>query len=182
MGSLVVHAPRRRPTQREKERVVRRLQDACVDERLSPDTFARRLDLAFSARTRFELDRLLADIGEPSRPVLLAMRAVNALSARHGPARSRVAGAANAAARAAGDRRYEDDRPGARQRLRRRGRERLPASRDGRARRRRHVATVRCRLPQRHAPQRVARTAPIDARPGDELELGDCRFILDRAR
>lgn len=46
--------------------MVRRLRAARVDDRISQDTFARRLDLAFAARTRAELDWLLADLAEPT--------------------------------------------------------------------------------------------------------------------
>jgi hypothetical protein len=44
-----------------------------VDERLSSETFVGRLDLVYAARTRAELDRLVADLPEPTsaRRVLL---------------------------------------------------------------------------------------------------------------
>jgi hypothetical protein len=182
MESLVVHAPRRRPTQREKERVVRRLQEACVDERLSPDTFARRLDLAFSARTRFELDRLLADIGEPSRLAFLAMRAVNALSraachlaaAWREPRTLRLKLPATAGTKTIG-RATDCDLVVAGASVSR------------------HHATIElvddatwrlCDAGSLNGMRlngwRV--TGPIDVRPGDDLELGGCRFVLDRAR
>ena len=60
----------------ERERVVRRLQAARVDDRISHDTFVRRLDLAFTARTQDELDWLLADLAAPT----WATRAVAAAS------------------------------------------------------------------------------------------------------
>jgi hypothetical protein len=60
----------------ERERVVRRLQAARVDDRISHDTFVRRLDLAFTARTQDELDWLLADLSQPT----WATRAVGAVS------------------------------------------------------------------------------------------------------
>ena len=49
------------------------LRRACVDERLSSETFAGRVEMVYAARTRAELDRLLADLPEPSfvRRVLL---------------------------------------------------------------------------------------------------------------
>lgn len=60
----------------ERERAVRRLRAARVDDRISQDTFVRRLDLAFAARTRAELDWLLADLAEPT----WAARALGAVS------------------------------------------------------------------------------------------------------
>ncbi len=65
---------RPRPSAGDRDRAARRLRDACEHDRLSPDTFADRLDLVFSARTRDELDRLLADVVEagPLRRALLA--------------------------------------------------------------------------------------------------------------
>ncbi len=65
---------RPRPSAGDRDRAARRLRDACERERLSLDTFAERLDLVFSARTRDELDRLLSDVVEagPFRRALLA--------------------------------------------------------------------------------------------------------------
>lgn len=50
----------------DRERVADLLRRACVDERLSSETFVGRLDLVYAARTRAELDRLLADLPEPT--------------------------------------------------------------------------------------------------------------------
>jgi FHA domain/Domain of unknown function (DUF1707) len=150
MGSLVAHAPRRRPTQGEKERVVERLRDACVDERLSQDTFARRLDLVFSARTRAELDRLIADIGTPrlALPAAAGVMTIGrssdcdfvvsdpTVSRRHASIELVEAG-----------------------------------------------AWQLCDLGSANGSRlngwRI--TAATDVRPGDELQLGECRFILDRS-
>lgn len=57
--------PRPRPSAGDRERAARRLRDACEHERLSLDTFAARLDLVYAARSRAELERLLADVAEP---------------------------------------------------------------------------------------------------------------------
>jgi hypothetical protein len=60
----------------ERERAVRRLRAARVEDRISQDTFVRRLDLAFAAQTRAELDWILADLAEPT----WAARTVGAVS------------------------------------------------------------------------------------------------------
>jgi hypothetical protein len=64
---------RHRPSRRDRERIADVLRRACVDERLSSETFIGRLDLVYAARTRVELDRLIADLPEPTiaRRVLL---------------------------------------------------------------------------------------------------------------
>jgi len=67
----------------DKERVVRRLRDACVDERISQDTFSRRLDLVFSARTQDELEWLVSDLSEPTwvtRALVLSVEAASRLT------------------------------------------------------------------------------------------------------
>lgn len=51
-----------RPSERDRELVVGALRDSTVDGRISPDTFSRRLECAYSARSRGELDELLADL------------------------------------------------------------------------------------------------------------------------
>src|SRR5712671_2373729 len=75
-GSVVANSPspsRARPSRRDRERVADVLHRACVDERLSSETFIGRLDLVYAARTRVELDRLIADLPEPTiaRRILL---------------------------------------------------------------------------------------------------------------
>jgi hypothetical protein len=65
-----------RPSAVERERAADVLRHACAEERVSPDTLARRLDLVYAARTRMELDRLTADVAEPGpvrRAVLAAV-------------------------------------------------------------------------------------------------------------
>jgi hypothetical protein len=71
---------RRRSSSTDKERVARRLRSACVDERISPDTFSRRLDLVFSARTQDELDWLVADLAEPTWATRALVAGVEAAS------------------------------------------------------------------------------------------------------
>jgi len=64
--SLEVSSTVRRSSLGDRERVVRRLRSARVEDRISQDTFARRLELAFAARTQNELDWLLSDLPEPT--------------------------------------------------------------------------------------------------------------------
>lgn len=52
----------------ERDQAVRRLRDAAVDGRLSPDTFVARVDHALSARHRQALAEVLADL--PGSPVV----------------------------------------------------------------------------------------------------------------
>lgn len=71
-------APRvaNRPSRTDRERVAETLRRACVDERLSSETFIGRLDLVYAARTRSELDRLVADLPERSAARRLLFDAV----------------------------------------------------------------------------------------------------------
>jgi hypothetical protein len=57
---------RLRPSAADRERVAVVLRRACLDERLSVETFSARLELLYAARTRAELDRLLSDVPEPT--------------------------------------------------------------------------------------------------------------------
>jgi hypothetical protein len=66
VGLSLASPGRTRPSRRDRERVADVLRRACVDERLSSETFIGRLDLVYAARTRAELDRLLADLPEPT--------------------------------------------------------------------------------------------------------------------
>jgi hypothetical protein len=72
---LLVAAPPSRPSVGDRERVVRRLRDACEHEMLSFDTFTTRLDRAYAVRTRGELAEITSDIRDPSvlRRLILAM-------------------------------------------------------------------------------------------------------------
>lgn len=65
-----------RPSASDRQRVADALREACVEERLSVETLANRLDLVYAARTRMELDRLVADVVQPNvirRTVLAAV-------------------------------------------------------------------------------------------------------------
>lgn len=67
MASGLASQPGRvRPSAADRERVALVLRRACLDERLSVETFSTRLELLYAARTRAELDRLLSDVPEPS--------------------------------------------------------------------------------------------------------------------
>ena len=57
---------RLRPSAADRERVALVLRRACLDERLSVQTFSTRLELVYAAGTRAELDRLLNDVPEPT--------------------------------------------------------------------------------------------------------------------
>ena len=67
-ASPAAAAGARRPSAAERERVARRLRSACADERLSVETFAGRLELAYTAPTQAELDRLVEDLPQ-AQPV-----------------------------------------------------------------------------------------------------------------
>jgi len=76
--------PRPRPSAGDRERAARRLRDACEHEQLSLDTFAARLDLVYEARSRAELERLLADVTEPGivwRSILAGVSRLSQLTA-----------------------------------------------------------------------------------------------------
>jgi hypothetical protein len=80
-----VPMPSSRPSAGDRERVATRLRDACADERLSLETFAERLNVAYAARTQDELGRLTADLPEPrplSRAILLATEWLSRWTAR----------------------------------------------------------------------------------------------------
>ncbi len=66
MAPVLAAPGRARPSRRDRERVAEALRRACVEERLSSETFVGRLDLVYAARTRTELDRLIADLPEPA--------------------------------------------------------------------------------------------------------------------
>jgi hypothetical protein len=59
-----VAASRPRPSADEREQVVERLRGACADDRLSVQTFVARLESVYSVRTQAELALLLADLPE----------------------------------------------------------------------------------------------------------------------
>jgi hypothetical protein len=70
-----------RPTDAERERFVRLLRDRSVDGRLSSDTFAHRLDRVLGARSRAELEDVVADVRSPGIARRVALRTVTWCSA-----------------------------------------------------------------------------------------------------
>ena len=66
MGVSSAPVIRPRVSAAERERVAERLRGACADERLSVETFIARLDSVYSVRTQADLAQLVADIPEPS--------------------------------------------------------------------------------------------------------------------
>ena len=69
-----------RPSAQDRERVVRLLRDGSVDGRLSTDTFARRVELAYEAKSDGELAELTRDVRARSGPRRLLLAAVEWLS------------------------------------------------------------------------------------------------------
>jgi hypothetical protein len=69
-----------RPSAEERERVVRLLRDRSVEGRLSTDTFAERVGLAYQAKSGAELVELTSDVRPASRPRRLLISAVEWLS------------------------------------------------------------------------------------------------------
>jgi hypothetical protein len=72
--------PGERLSDADRERVVERLREHAVQGRLSQDTFLRRMELAFTARARHELDALTADLPTDGRLTRSLTRAVGALA------------------------------------------------------------------------------------------------------
>ncbi|WP_243639523.1 DUF1707 and FHA domain-containing protein [Streptacidiphilus pinicola] len=64
----------------DRELVVDRLREHAVQGRLSHDTFLRRMELAFAARSRHELDELTADLPTEGRLTRALARAVGTLA------------------------------------------------------------------------------------------------------
>jgi FHA domain-containing protein/uncharacterized protein DUF1707 len=69
-----------RPSAEERERVVRILRDRSVEGRLSMDTFAERVGLAYQARSGAELAELTSDVRPASAPRRALLAAVEWLS------------------------------------------------------------------------------------------------------
>jgi hypothetical protein len=69
-----------RPSEQDRERVVRVLRDRSVEGRLSTDTFAERVALAYMARSGSELAELTSDVRPASRPGRTLLAAVEWLS------------------------------------------------------------------------------------------------------
>jgi hypothetical protein len=72
--------PAERLSDADREHVVDRLREHAVQGRLSHDTFLRRMELAFAARARHELDALTADLPSDGRLTRGLTRAVGALA------------------------------------------------------------------------------------------------------
>jgi FHA domain/Domain of unknown function (DUF1707) len=73
-----------RPSAEERERVVRQLRDRSVEGRLSTETFADRVGLAFRAKSHAELQELTSDVrpaGRPRRALLSAVEWLSSLQA-----------------------------------------------------------------------------------------------------
>ena len=69
-----------RPSEAERERVVRLLRDRSVDGRLSTDTFAERVGLAYRAKSSAELAELTFDVRPAGGPRRLLLATVEWLS------------------------------------------------------------------------------------------------------
>ena len=69
-----------RPSAEDRERVVRTLRDRSLEGRLSTDTFAERVGLAFQARSGAELKELTSDVRPASAPRRFLLTAVEWLS------------------------------------------------------------------------------------------------------
>jgi hypothetical protein len=80
VSGVISPVDRVRPSAADRERVAEVLRRACVDQRLSAETFARRLDVVYAAQTRAELDRLLGDVPEPRLGRRAVLAAVSWLS------------------------------------------------------------------------------------------------------
>jgi hypothetical protein len=69
-----------RPSEAERERVVRLLRDRSVEGRISTDTFADRVGLAYGARSSAELNELTSDVRPAGRARRLFLGVVEWLS------------------------------------------------------------------------------------------------------
>ena len=65
-----------RPSTDDRERVVRLLRDRSIEGRLSTDTFAERVGLAYSAESRRQLAELVADVRPVRGPRRLLLAAI----------------------------------------------------------------------------------------------------------
>jgi hypothetical protein len=65
----------------DRERAARLLRDGSLEGRLSVDTFSRRVERAYGARSREELGELIADLPRRRRVVRLLTHAVESMSA-----------------------------------------------------------------------------------------------------
>jgi hypothetical protein len=65
----------------DRERAVRLLRERSLEGRLSTDTFAERVGLAYSAKSRRELSELVSDVRPPRGPRRLLLSAIEWISA-----------------------------------------------------------------------------------------------------
>jgi FHA domain/Domain of unknown function (DUF1707) len=70
-----------RPSDREREDVVRSLRDSTASGRISSDTFSHRVERAYLARSRRELDDLMSDLPHRGRLHRSLVRAVESTAA-----------------------------------------------------------------------------------------------------
>ncbi|MFE0464415.1 DUF1707 and FHA domain-containing protein [Kitasatospora sp. NPDC058965] len=69
-----------RPSEADRDRALGMLRQSAGDGRLSHDTFMRRMELVLTARSRGELDSVLADLPSDGPVARLALRTVGRLS------------------------------------------------------------------------------------------------------
>ena len=77
--AVPAHSPER-ASAAERERVIRRLREGHESERLSLETFADRVELAYTARHREQLAELVADLPERGRGTRAVLSAVTTVS------------------------------------------------------------------------------------------------------
>lgn len=89
LGAIASSVDRTRPSENDRERVAEVLRRACLERRLSTETFSERLDVVYGARTTAELETLLGDVPERRlvrRSVLGAVRFLSRWSREIGEA------------------------------------------------------------------------------------------------
>jgi hypothetical protein len=77
-----------RPSDRERDAVVRALSESTADGRISTDTFSHRVERAYQARSRGELDELMTDLPPRGRLHRSLVRAVERTAATFADVRS----------------------------------------------------------------------------------------------
>jgi Domain of unknown function (DUF1707) len=77
-----------RPSDRERDAVVRALSESTADGRISTDTFSHRVERAYHARSRGELDELMTDLPPRGRLHRSLVRAVERTAATFADVRS----------------------------------------------------------------------------------------------
>ena len=74
-------------TDAERDQAIERLRQACIDGRLTLDEYSQRLDKTLTARTRGDLNALLADLAVPAPPSAPARKSTRFVLAVFGSAR-----------------------------------------------------------------------------------------------